>query len=164
LLAVLTASGLPVDRFTYVGFLPRRSAARQTALRGLTERNESFVVHEAPHRVAALLGDLAAVCPDWRVCAGREVTKIFEEFRRGTATELLDGLGDPRGEYTLVVAPPERADAAVREKTDVDLDRFVRALLAQGVTAKSIAHALAELPGLSRKEAYARVLAVAEQQ
>jgi 16S rRNA (cytidine1402-2'-O)-methyltransferase len=164
LLAVLSASGLPADRFTYVGFLPRRAAARRAELRRLVERREPFVVHEAPHRVAALLDDLAAVGPEWRVCAGREVTKVFEEFRRGSARELRDGLGEPRGEYTLVVAPPQRTEVTEPEAPTVDVDRLVRALLAQGVTTKSIAHALAELPGLSRKEAYARVLAIAEQQ
>jgi 16S rRNA (cytidine1402-2'-O)-methyltransferase len=164
LLAVLSASGLPVDRFTYVGFLPRRAAARQAELRRLRERGDPFVVHEAPHRVVALLGDLASECADWRVCAGREVTKVFEEFLRGTPEEALQLLGEPRGEYTLVVAPPEHADATAHDNTAVDIDRLVRSLLTQGVTAKSIAHALAELPGLSRKEAYARVLAIAEQQ
>jgi 16S rRNA (cytidine1402-2'-O)-methyltransferase len=161
LLAVLAASGLPVDRFSYVGFLPRRAAARQAALQELCARDETFVVHEAPHRVGALLADLAAVAPAWRVCAGREVTKIFEEFRRGTASELTEWLAteDARGEFTLVVAPP--ADRApVAERTAVDLDPLLRALLAQGVTAKTLSQALASLPGTSRKEAYARVLAL----
>lgn len=168
LLAVLSASGLAVDRFTYVGFLPRRSAARQTEIRRLTERSEPFVVHEAPRRVAALLADLAAVCPEWELCMGREVTKVFEEFRRGTAAALATEMADvdeARGEFTFVVAPPAGARDLAGETdpvADVQLDRFVRALLEQGVTAKTIAKALSELPGLSHKQAYERVLAIAQ--
>ena len=159
LLAVLSASGLPVDRFAYVGFVSRRSVARQRELAALGERGETFVLHEAPHRVVALLADLAAVGPDWQLCVGREVTKIFEEFRYGTAADLARELAaeEPRGEYTIAVAPPaaERHDVA-------QFDAVARALLADGVTPKTVAHALAQLPGVSRKQAYARVLALAE--
>src|SRR4051812_187038 len=104
LLAVLSASGLAVDRFTYVGFLPRRSAARQSEIRRLSERGDPFVVHEAPRRIGGLLADLAAVSPEWDLCIGREVTKVFEEFRRGRARDLASEFtgddGDARGEFT----------------------------------------------------------------
>lgn len=165
LLAVLSASGLPVDRFTYAGFLARRPAARQSELRDLVEQRTTFVCHEAPHRVDALIDDLAVVCPDWNVCVGREVTKVFEEFARGTAAELASQRthDEPRGEFTLVVAPPPAApDADERDDTLARLDPVARALLADGVTAKTVAHALAALPGVSRKDAYARVLTLQE--
>jgi 16S rRNA (cytidine1402-2'-O)-methyltransferase len=162
LLAVLSVAGLPVDRFSYVGFLPRRAAARRAELRAISDTATTFVCHEAPHRMRALVDDLAEVCPDWQVCVGREVTKVFEEFRRGTARDLARELADdePRGEYTLVVAPP--AGPAPHGASDAIDDRLVRALLDEGVTPRSIASALATLPGVSRKEAYARVLVVAE--
>ena len=164
LLAVLSASGLPVDRFSYIAFLPRRAAARQAALARLVERGETFVVHEAPHRVAALLADFANIAPDWRVCAGREVTKVFEEFEWGTAAQLVAQLADePRGEFTLVIAPPEDS-APVEHALDDQVDRVVRALLAHGVSTKTLAQALAELPGISRGAAYARVLELADPQ
>jgi 16S rRNA (cytidine1402-2'-O)-methyltransferase len=168
-LAVLSASGLAVDRFSYVGFLPRRSAARQAEIRRLTERGDAFVVHEAPRRVAGLLADLAAVSPEWELCVGREVTKVFEEFRRGRARELaveLADVDDARGEYTIVAAPPARADDSAAPAGDTladeQLDRLVRALLERGVTAKTLAQGLSTLPGVSHKEAYARVLAIAD--
>ncbi len=168
-LAVLSASGLAIDRFTYVGFLPRRSAARRAEIRRLSERRDAFVVHEAPRRVAGLLADLAAVVPEWELCIGREVTKVFEEFRRGTAralaTEFADDDDDARGEFTIVAAPPTGSDDAARAVdpgADEQLDRLVRALLHQGVTPKTLAKALGELPGMSHKEAYARVLGIAE--
>ncbi len=168
LLAVLSASGLAVDRFTYAGFLPRRSSARQAEIRRLVERGDAFVVHEAPRRVGGLLGDLAAVSPQWEVCIGREVTKVFEEFRRGTAGDLaaeLSEADEARGEFTIVVAPPAGARGETSETdavADEQLDRLVRALLGQGVTPKTLAKALAELPGTSHKQAYARVLAIAK--
>jgi 16S rRNA (cytidine1402-2'-O)-methyltransferase len=158
-LAVVSASGLSVDRFTYVGFLPRRSAARRAALRALVDHATTFVCHEAPHRVDAFLADLAAVAPEWDVCMGREVTKVFEESRRGKAGDLV--AGEARGEYTFVIAPPP-ASGAPSDAPAIDVDRLVRALLDEGVTARTVSHALATLPGMSRKEAYARVLAIAE--
>jgi 16S rRNA (cytidine1402-2'-O)-methyltransferase len=159
-LAVLSASGLAVDRFTYAGFVARRSAARQNDLRALIERGETFVLHEAPHRVGALLADLAAVSPDAAVCIGREVTKVFEEFERGSSAELAAAFADrePRGEYTLVVAPPGERTAETSE--DPNVDALLRALLEQGVTAKTLVLALTQLPGMNRKTAYARVLAL----
>lgn len=168
LLAVLSASGLAVDRFTYAGFLPRRSAARQAEIRRLSEQGDAFVVHEAPRRVGDLLADLAAVVPEWQLCIGREVTKVFEEFRRGSATELAAEMADTdeaRGEFTIVAAPPGGPRAPAGEDDEVgaeQLDRFIRALLEQGVTAKTIAKSLSELPGVSHKAAYARVLALAD--
>jgi len=163
LLAVLSASGLPVDRFAYAGFLPRRAAARRAALGARVAAGETFVCHEAPHRVRALLADLADICGDWQVCVGREVTKVFEEFVRGPAAEVAAAFADeePKGEFTLVVAPPPGAPAPAPGAT-VDVDRLARALLDEGVTPRSAARALATLPGMSHKEAYARVLAIAE--
>ena len=172
-LAVLSASGLPVDRFTYAGFLARRSPARRSEIATLAAAGDAFVLHEAPRRVGGLLDDLGAVIPEWRVCIGREVTKVFEEFRRASAAEMAGAYAAPgdeaRGEFTIVVAPPERtdggrddaADVAVDGAADGQIERFVRALLAHGVTPKTIAQALSELPGFSHKQAYARVLEIA---
>ncbi len=168
-LAVLSASGLAVDRFTYVGFLPRRSAARQAEIRRLTERGDAFVVHEAPRRVGGLLADLAAVSPEWELCIGREVTKVFEEFRRGAATRARrrsSPTSTTRVEssrswphHPRACAPPRTSSTPA---SDEQLDRLVRALLDQGVTAKTVAKALSELPGVSHKQAYERVLAIAD--
>jgi 16S rRNA (cytidine1402-2'-O)-methyltransferase len=119
--------------------------------------------------VGALLADLAAIVPDWQLCVGREVTKVFEEFRRGPAAEFAaafaDEHADARGEFTVVVAPPasarEGADDAAAAADD-RIDRLVRALLDQGVTPKTVARALSELPGINHKQAYERVLALAQ--
>jgi 16S rRNA (cytidine1402-2'-O)-methyltransferase len=169
LLAVLSASGLPVDRFTYAGFLSRRSGARRSEIAALAAAGDAFVVHEAPRRIGGLLADLAAAVPEWRLCVGREVTKVFEEFVRGSASELAESFvaadGDARGEFTVVVAPPERGrvghDDATESAGDANIERFVQSLLAQGVTPKTVAKALSDLPGVTHQQAYARVLAIA---
>src|SRR5262249_5086 len=97
---------------------------------------------------------------------GREVTKVFEEFDRGSAAELETNFEHetPRGEYTLVVAPPpSEPDSGESDDVLARLDPVARALLADGVTAKTVAHAPAALPGASRKDAYARVIALHEE-
>jgi 16S rRNA (cytidine1402-2'-O)-methyltransferase len=161
-LAVLAASGLPVDRFVFGGFLPRRSSQRQLTVRELTALGCAVVFYEAAPRVAESLADIAVVCPDWRVCLGREVTKTFEEFRSGTAGELAAEIAAEKllGECTLVLAPPAAvvAGALAATATETDVDELLRSLLAQGVPASTLAQALRALPGIGRNQAYERVL------
>src|SRR5690606_2210670 len=92
--AVLTAlavSGLPTDRFTFEGFLPRKGGDRRKALEALAREPRTMVFFESPHRLAASLTDVAAVLgPDRRVAIARELTKLYEEVRRGTAAELAE--------------------------------------------------------------------------
>ena len=164
-LAALTASGLPVDRFVFGGFLPRRSSARQQALRELTALHCALVCYESATRLAETLADIAAVRADWRVCVGREVTKIFEEFRRGSATKLAGELAGEhtRGECTIVIAPPAENDGEPEADADAtahDVDALLRSLLDQGVPASTVAQALKAMPGVGRNEAYERVLAL----
>ena len=123
------------------------------------------MLYEAAPRLAETLADIAAVCPDWRVCIGREVTKTFEEFRHGTAAELAAEIAAEKllGECTLVVAPPADAE---RGRAGRDRDRrprsttLLRSLLAQGVPASTLAQALRVMPGIGRNQAYERVLAL----
>ena len=164
--AVLAACGLPVDRFVFAGFLPRQSARRRHAVSELTGLGCAVVCYESAARLAATLTDVAAVRPDWQVCVGREVTKVFEEFRRGTAEELARAYAaeKPLGECTLVIAPPTGAhpDAEGAGRND-DVDAMLRSLLAQGVPASTLAQAVRAIPGVGRNQAYARVLALGDE-
>jgi 16S rRNA (cytidine1402-2'-O)-methyltransferase len=166
-LAVLTASGLPVDRFVFGGFLPRRSPARQRAVRELTALGCAVVCYESATRLAETLADIAAVRADWRVCVGREVTKIFEEFRRGSAAGIARELAaeEPRGECTIVIAPPAggTAEPGGDAATTQDVDTLLRSLLEQGVPVSTVAQALKAMPGVGRNDAYERVLALGRQ-
>jgi 16S rRNA (cytidine1402-2'-O)-methyltransferase len=167
-LAVLAASGLPVDRFVFGGFLPRRSSPRRQSLQELTASGFAVVIYEAAPRLAETLADIAAVCPEWRVCLGREVTKTFEEFRYGSASELANEIGSEKvlGECTLVLAPPADASSGTPAAiaTEGQLDDLLRSLLEQGVPASTVAQALRVMPGIGRNQAYERVLELGREQ
>ncbi len=103
----LTASGIPCNRFHFEGFLPQKKG-RQTRLKYLAQLKETFVLYESPHRLLKCLRQLAAVCgADRRAAVGRELTKMFEEIRRGTLSELAthyESAGKVKGEIVVVVA------------------------------------------------------------
>jgi 16S rRNA (cytidine1402-2'-O)-methyltransferase len=106
LIAALTVSGLPTDAFTFTGFLPPRSGRRRRVLEGLAELPHTLVFYESPYRLAAALADLLAVLGDRPAAVCRELTKRFEEVRRGPLSELAAcyATSKVRGEFTLVVA------------------------------------------------------------
>ena len=112
--AVLTAlvgSGFPCDRFFFGGFLPVKSGRRARELTAATERDETAIFFESPHRIEKTLGALVEISPERQVCVARELTKTFEEFRRGTPAELLAHFQKhpAKGEITLLIAPePKR--------------------------------------------------------
>jgi len=143
LTTALALSGLPVDRFCFEGFLPRKVGQRRARLRSLSTEPRTMVFFEAPHRLAAVLADLVDVFgPDRAAAVARELTKTYEEVRRGPVAELAAWADQGvRGEVTLVVAGAS-ADAG-----DVD-DSTLAGLVAQRVTA-----------GSSRKDAVALVAA-----
>jgi 16S rRNA (cytidine1402-2'-O)-methyltransferase len=141
--AALAMSGLPVDRFCFEGFLPRRGAERRRALAALAAEPRTLVFFEAPHRLAAMLTDMASAFGAERPAAVcRELTKRYEQVRRGGLGELAEwAVGDVRGELTLVVA----GAPAVSAPPDA-------ATLAAEVTEREVA-------GQSRKDAIAAVAA-----
>jgi 16S rRNA (cytidine1402-2'-O)-methyltransferase len=162
-LAAITASGLPLDRFVFGGFLPRRSSQRQHVVRTLTALGSAVVFYEAGPRVAQTLADIATVCPDWRICFAREITKTFEDFRYGNPSALAQQLETEKvlGECTIVVAPPIDADpTSDAAYPDTVIDDVLRALLTAGVPPSTLAQALRVVPGIGRNQAYDRVLAL----
>ncbi len=106
IIPALTASGLPTDRFFFEGFLPHKSGARRTRLGKLAEYDHTLVFFESPHRVVKSLEDILDVLGDRPACLARELTKLHEEFLRGTVSEILLAIGKKtvRGEIVLVVA------------------------------------------------------------
>ena len=124
----LVASGLPCERFTFEGFLPRKGSQRRRRLASLAGEPRTVVLYEAPHRVQETVADLAAVCGgDRPVALARELTKLHEEVWRGTLNEAVAHLTDraPRGEYVVVVggAPPP-LDATDEEIEEALVDRM----------------------------------------
>ena len=103
ILAALAASGLPADAFTFLGFPPIRSKDRSIWFNRLRAAGHPVVFFEAPHRILATLSDLLNVVGDRPVCVAREMTKAHEELVRGPISEVLAGLGNPKGEFTVIV-------------------------------------------------------------
>ena len=158
--AVLTAlalSGLPVDRFCFEGFLPRRAGERARRLAELVAERRTMVFFEAPHRLAAMLGALASAFGGDRpavVC--RELTKTYEEVRRAGLAELAEwATGGVRGEVTVVVAGAESGPGA----DDDHLVAEVEGLVQRGSRLKDATAAVAAGSGASRRELYQTVLA-----
>jgi 16S rRNA (cytidine1402-2'-O)-methyltransferase len=159
LLAGMVGAGLPSDRFLFAGFLPPKSAARRTALEELAAVPATLVFYEAPGRVADSLADMAAVLGDRPACLARELTKRFEEWRRGPLAALAGGAeaDPPRGECVILVAPP-----VVSETAEADLDTMLLAALARD-SVRDAAAAVAEATGQPRRKIYARALELAKQ-
>jgi 16S rRNA (cytidine1402-2'-O)-methyltransferase len=152
--AALAVSGLSADRYLFLGFLPRKGTERRRLLDTVAKSEWTVVLFEAPPRVAELLEDLAAACGGERHAAvARELTKVFEETRAGTLTELAGYYADApaRGEVTVVVSGTGKP---VREERPPDPEVRARALLAQGMTRKDAAERLAEETGITRNTAY----------
>lgn len=156
-LAALVAAGLPTDRFLFAGFPPARAGARRRFLAELAGTKATLVFCEAPHRLAASLSDMASAFGDRPAVIARELTKAFEELRRGTLVELAADAADTnaRGEHVVLVGaagepdpPPQDIDAAIRRAC-------------RGATRRDAARQVAAATGLSRREAYRRVLAAA---
>ena len=154
LLAALVAAGVDATRFTFFGFLARKGRERREALAEVAALRHTAVLYEAPGRVGETLAELAAVCGGDRPAAvARELTKQFEEVRRGTLGELAAYYADAsvRGEVVLVVGG-RSADADVADPARVQ--ERVRSLHLSGTSSRDVARALVEEFGLPRNEAY----------
>lgn len=155
LTAVLGASGLPTDRFAFEGFLPARKAERRERLRELREEQRTLVFYEAPHRVKESLQDLLEILGDRQMVLGREMTKVYEEFIRGSVSELAAQAKTKewRGEMTLVVIGAVGDRVSKRER-DRDLRSEIKKLRKEGMRVKEIAELLGERFSLSKREVY----------
>lgn len=157
-LAALVAAGLPSDRFFFEGFLPPKSGARKARLAELREIPATLIFYESGPRLAESLADMMALGErDVAVC--RELTKAFEEIRRGPLTELAahyQNAGAPKGEIVVVVAPPGEAAPMNMDELDARIKSAMKKL-----SLKDASAAIAAETGVSRKEVYARALALA---
>ena len=152
--AVITAlviSGLPTDRFIYLGFLPHKGADRRRRLESIADETGTTIVLEAPHRLKRALNDILLVLGDREVAVCRELTKIHEEVFRGTVSQAIAHFTEPRGEFTLVIAGKKEK---ARPQLTEDVKQQLRDMRLSGVTAKEAVSRLAETTGLSKKELY----------
>jgi 16S rRNA (cytidine1402-2'-O)-methyltransferase len=167
--AALTASGLPSDRFVFVGFLPRRSPERREMLEDLADLTLSLVCFEAPHRLVASLGDILKVLGDRQIVVAKDLTKRFEDLRRATVSEALAHYSamQPRGEYTLVIAGLQANGERKRDRrrlqvtasfaeppSEAEIARRLRILRDQGHSGSTAARAVARELGLQKSVVY----------
>jgi 16S rRNA (cytidine1402-2'-O)-methyltransferase len=151
LLTALVVSGLPTDRFLYLGFLPHKTSERKKFLKNIETEKATLVLFESPHRISDSLQDILDTLGDRRIAVCRELTKIHEEIYRGNLTQAIKHFFEPRGEFTLVIEG-NTLKAPLPEPEDIM--RQLKIMQQSGMTAKEATAQLAEKSGLSRKELY----------
>ncbi len=147
----LAVSGLPTDRFIYIGFLPNKAGARRRMLVSVANEPGTIIALEAPHRLTVALADILAVVGDRRLAIGRELTKLHEEIFRGTVSEAIKHFTEPRGEFTLVI---EGKTAKEKPQMTETVERQLHEMYLEGAKAKEAVAAVAAGTGLPRKELY----------
>jgi len=158
--AALSVSGLPTDRFLFVGFLPAKAAARRKALEELAGVRETIVFYESPVRVVVAMADMVEVLGDRDAFLCREATKLHEEYIRAPLSELRNGLAarsSVKGEFVIVVSG---ASEIPRSSEPVEV-LFAR-LTAEGKTRRAAVKEAARILGLPAREVYRRVLAATD--
>ncbi|MFN6561623.1 MAG: 16S rRNA (cytidine(1402)-2'-O)-methyltransferase [Nostoc sp. ChiSLP01] len=160
-ITALSAAGLPTDRFVFEGFLPAKSQQRREHLESLQTESRTLIFYESPHRLQDTLQDLAEILgSDRQIVLGRELTKLYEEFWRGTIGEAIAHYSqrEPQGEYTLVVAgvPPSQP-----QLTQEELKAELKQLISQGISRSQASRQLAKVTSMPRRQLYQLALSLA---
>jgi 16S rRNA (cytidine1402-2'-O)-methyltransferase len=153
--AALSASGLPPDSFRFCGFLPPKKSERRTFLEKLKAETCTLIFYEAPHRILEALEDIESVMGARQIAVARELTKIHEEFLRGTAKEVRALLSDRsvvRGEITILVG---KAEKIIDESP---IEHAVRALEAKGVPRMDAIKQVAKERGIGKRDVYKKLM------
>lgn len=133
-LAALAGSGLPVDEFHFIGFLPSKGGARRKALQQIANEPATVIAYESPHRILETLGDIAEILPDRPLVLARELTKLHEEFLRGSADQIRQQLATRaavKGEITLVIGRGEQKGNIVAASQTLSRIESIKALAKQ---------------------------------
>ena len=162
LIAALVASGLPTDEFFFGGFLPARSLARRARLEQARAIPSTLIFYEAPHRIAQTLLDAREILGEREAAVARELTKIHEEIVRGRLSDLAQRFASEaaaRGEMVLVIDRSVISDEASEKRSTVGLAERVAELESEGLDGRAALKRVARELGLSRPEAYRRLIA-----
>lgn len=159
LITALIAAGLPTDAFLFAGFLPSKQQARRARLEELQTQRATLVLYEAPHRLRETLADAVAILGDRQAVVARELTKLYEEFVRGTLSELAERFAtqEPRGEQVLVIAG-WRADNAATGVIGSITDQIEELMRELDLSRNDALKQAARLRGISKNEAYQLLL------
>ena len=161
-IVALTLSGLPSDRFLFAGFPPAKQGARRSEFAELAALRATLIFYESARRLPESLADMAFVFGEREIAVARELTKLYEEVRRGSLAELAAhyaAAGPPKGEVVVVVGPPT---AEQGETSAADLDRLLRDAMAR-LSLRDATAETAMATGLPKKQVYARALALAQE-
>lgn len=152
LATVLSASGLPTDRFLFEGFLPAKKQERETKLQAVLNETRTLVFYEAPHRLKESLADMRRILGNRETVMAREVSKVHEEFLRGTIDEILARLADRevKGELTVVV----RGCAGRTQVSESELEAEIQRLADGGAGVKEISEVLGKRYQLAKRQVY----------
>lgn len=159
-ITALSAAGLPTDRFIFDGFLPAKSQRRKEYLRSLQGESRTLVFYESPHRLRETLADLAEILGSDRYAViARELTKLYEEFWRGTIGEGIANYQEkePQGEYTLLVAG---TSSNKPQLTETELKNELLSMLKQGISRSQASREIAKDTGLPRRYLYQLALTI----
>jgi 16S rRNA (cytidine1402-2'-O)-methyltransferase len=158
LVAALSAAGLPVDKFRFLGFLPAKKSQRRKAIEELRGAYKTLVFYEAPHRLVDMLEDVKDVLGDPPVVVAREVTKVHEEFCRGTASEVIARFKKKpvKGEITVLVAPQLATRSAAQDKESIR-EEVTRLMSAEGLDERAALKLVARIRRIPRSDAYRRM-------
>ena len=154
-MAALVMAGLPSDKFLFGGFLPNKSAARRSALIEYLSLKATLIFFESPNRLVDSLHDVQSVLGDRPAVIAREITKKYEEARRGTISELIESCqaSPPKGEIVLLIGPPLEKQMWSREDVDTALKKKLPELGAKRASAE-----VAELSGWAKRSVYQRAI------
>lgn len=154
--AVLAAAGLAVDEFRFLGFLPAKRLARQKALEEVSRDPKTQVFYEVPHRIQETLAEVRRILGDRHVVVAREVTKVYEEFLRGSASEVLGHLKKKplKGEITVLVGAPSPEDNSGSSRAGSIREELEHVMVDRGLDERAALKAVARARGISRSEAY----------
>lgn len=154
-ITALSAAGIEADDFYFAGFLPAKANERQKRLTELNQQTSAMIVYETPHRISGCLNDISNIMPNRKITLARELTKSFETFLCGTATELSAILSadknQQKGEMVLIFHPVEKTQA-----TDISLEKILTAV--SDLPTKQAAQIAAQITDLSKKELYEQLL------
>ncbi len=160
-MVALSASGLASDRFFFEGFIPAKRLARCKRLEVLDALGVSVVVYESPHRILALMEDVVATLGAEReVCVGRELTKMHEEYLRGTAQTVLTNLLERdrmRGEFVVIIGPRKEVDVSALDEQNAAMDRKIAELIAEGMRPRGIKEVIGALFKVPKSDIYERI-------
>lgn len=151
IISALAVSGLPTDRFVYLGFLPRKPGSRRLLLESVVDEPGTIIILESPHRLQATLNDILVIVGDRKIAVVRELTKVYEEIYRGRISQAIEHFTDIKGEFTLVIEG--RGKKKEMSLTD-DIEKQLNRMRLSGLTAREAISRVTGETGISKRELY----------